>query len=116
MEVNPVVVLVVILIIASVMFILPRNQLKTLFTVCLLALISYFLLITVIEMPPFGYESNPVNNEITVKYLDGAIDETGIPNVISSIILDYRAMDTLGEATVIFIAIAAVIATIKAHY
>lgn len=115
MEINPVVALIAVIIIALVMFFFPRNQLKVLFTLCLLALIFYFLIITVIEMPPFGHEANPANNEIPARYLDKAVEDTGIPNAVSSIILDYRAMDTLGEATVIFIAIAAVIATIKAH-
>lgn len=115
MEINPVIALLVMLAIALALFSLPRNQLKALFTVLLMGLIAYFLVLTVVEMPAFGDPANPANNVIPVRYLSSAIEDTGVPNVISSIILDYRGMDTLGEATVIFIAIAAVIATIKAH-
>ncbi len=113
-EVHPLVLLFA-FILALLVFFLPRRHLKTMFTVLLMGVISYFLLITVAEMPPFGEPGNPSNNEVAARYLDQGIADTGVPNVIAGIILDYRATDTLGEATVIFVAIAAVIATIKAH-
>ncbi len=115
MDVNPVLLLIAVLVLAVAVFFLPRNQVKTLFTVSLLVIISYFLIYTVAEMPLFGSARSPAHNEVASRYLHGSAEDTGIPNAVTSIILDYRAMDTLGEATVIFIAIAAVVATIKAH-
>ena len=115
MEVNPVLLLLAVLVIAMAMFFLPRSQIKPLLTVSLLVIISYFLIITVAEMPSFGSAQSPAHNEVAERYLQEGVMDTGIPNSVSSIILDYRAIDTLGEATVIFIAIAAVVATIKAH-
>ena len=38
-------------------------------------------------------------------YVSEGADQTGAVNIVSSIILDYRAYDTLGEATVLFTAI-----------
>jgi len=38
-------------------------------------------------------------------YLENGAAETGAANLVSSIILDYRAYDTLGEVTVLFTAI-----------
>jgi multisubunit Na+/H+ antiporter MnhB subunit len=38
-------------------------------------------------------------------YLEKGAAETGSANLITSIILDYRAYDTLGEVTVLFTAI-----------
>ena len=38
-------------------------------------------------------------------YLDNGAKDTGAANLVSSIILDYRAYDTLGEVTVLFTAI-----------
>jgi multisubunit Na+/H+ antiporter MnhB subunit len=38
-------------------------------------------------------------------YLDRFVRDTGAANSVMSIILDYRGYDTLGEATVIFVAI-----------
>jgi multisubunit Na+/H+ antiporter MnhB subunit len=39
-------------------------------------------------------------------YLAQALGETGASNVVTSIVLDFRGYDTLGEATVILVAIA----------
>ena len=38
----------------------------------------------------------------------GAVKETGANNVVTSVVFDYRGYDTLGEATVLFTAIAGV--------
>ncbi|MBS4022953.1 MAG: hypothetical protein KGZ79_11145 [Dethiobacter sp.] len=80
-----------------------------------LAVIMVALVATVLEMPTFGEPGNPTNNEVSERYIEKSIEETGALNVIASIITDYRAFDTLGEATVLFVAIAAALSTIKAH-
>jgi len=38
-------------------------------------------------------------------YVAGALEQTGAANIVSAVILDYRAYDTLGEATVLFTSI-----------
>jgi multisubunit Na+/H+ antiporter MnhB subunit len=83
--------------------------------VILLVLIALALTATVLEMPTFGEAGNPTNNEVPERYLERSVEETGALNVIASIIIDYRGFDTLGEATVLFVAIAAAYATLKAH-
>lgn len=52
-------------------------------------------------MPPFGEPLMTVSSH----YLQDSVPQTGASNVIMGILLDYRAYDTLGEATVIFTAI-----------
>ena len=42
-----------------------------------------------------------------------ALTGTGATNVVSSVILDYRAYDTLGEATVLFTAVVGVLAVMR---
>jgi multicomponent Na+:H+ antiporter subunit B len=88
---------------------------KTLFTFYLLGLIIFLFSFTVAEMPPFGSPDNPAYNEVPRRYLESGVAETGAVNIVSSVIIDYRAFDTLGEATVLFVAIAAVVATLKSH-
>lgn len=83
--------------------------------IALLVMIALMLITTVLEMPTFGEADNPTNNEVPERYLEKSLQETGALNVIASIIIDYRAFDTLGEATVLFVAIAAAISTLKAH-
>ena len=38
-------------------------------------------------------------------YIENGLQETGAANIVASVILDFRAYDTLGEATVLFTAI-----------
>ncbi|MCL4463043.1 MAG: hypothetical protein M1552_09390 [Firmicutes bacterium] len=80
-----------------------------------LAVIMVVMVATVIEMPTIGDPANVTNNEVPRRYLEASLEETGALNVIASIITDYRGFDTLGEATVLFVAIAAVLSNLKAH-
>lgn len=38
-------------------------------------------------------------------YLQASLTDTGAPNVVTAVLLDFRAYDTLGEATVLFCAV-----------
>ena len=67
------------------------------------------LIYTVSSLPQFGSPSNPANNEVVRKYIMDGIPDTGAINFVAGMILDYRAFDTLGESTVLFIAASAVI-------
>lgn len=72
---------------------------------CVIALlIISTLLLTVSHLPPYGQFSNPANNEVTQKYIEDGVEETGAVNVVAGIILDYRAFDTFGESCVLFVA------------
>ena len=55
-------------------------------------------------LPPFGMADTPVNTHIGPDYLAGSLPQTGIPNVVTSVLASYRGFDTLGETTVIFTA------------
>lgn len=66
------------------------------------------LLITVSFLPEFGNPDNPINNEVSQRYIEKGLEETGTTNIVSGIILDYRAFDTLGESTVLFTAASSV--------
>jgi len=47
------------------------------------------------------------------RYLNEALKETGVPNVVTAVLASYRGYDTLGETTVIFTAGAGVIALLR---
>jgi multicomponent Na+:H+ antiporter subunit B len=38
------------------------------------------------------------------RYIEQTLKETNVPNVVTSVLADYRGYDTLGETTVIFTA------------
>jgi multicomponent Na+:H+ antiporter subunit B len=55
-------------------------------------------------LPPFGAPDSPIHSHVVPRYLAKSIEETAVPNVVSSVLADYRGYDTLGETTVIFTA------------
>ena len=62
--------------------------------------------------PPFGAADTPVHLA-GPDYLARSVAETGIPNVVTSVLASYRGFDTLGEAVVIFTAGIAVLMLLK---
>lgn len=66
----------------------------------LIALLMY----TVMCLPSFGSAQHPINNEVSARYIEKGLQETGAVNIVTGMILDYRAFDTLGESTVLFTA------------
>lgn len=93
-----------------------RRLLGKLHTVLALLLggsIIWFLLGTVAHMPRFGSADVPGNNEVIQRYIERGLEETGAINIVAGMILDYRAFDTLGESTVLFIAASAVLILLR---
>ncbi len=70
---------------------------------CMLTL-AVLLTATVLNLPSIGKISNPDNNEVSARYIEKGIDETGAVNFVAGMILDYRAFDTFGESNVLFVA------------
>jgi len=62
------------------------------------------LMFTVTNLPSFGSPNHPINNEVSARYIEKGLQETGAVNIVTGMILDYRAFDTLGESTVLFTA------------
>ena len=75
--------------------------------------IIWVLLETAAYLPPFGSPDNPANNEVSRRYIEDGMQETGAVNIVAGMILDYRAFDTLGESNVLFIAACAVLILLK---
>jgi multisubunit Na+/H+ antiporter MnhB subunit len=61
------------------------------------------------SLPSFG---NPLML-VSQRYLENSAADTGAANVVAAIILDYRAYDTLGEATVLFTAVVGVLTVMR---
>jgi multisubunit Na+/H+ antiporter MnhB subunit len=47
------------------------------------------------------------------QYLADGLKQTGSANIVTSVLLDYRAFDTLGEATVLFAAVLGALAVLR---
>lgn len=75
--------------------------------------LAVMLVSSVAFLPPFGEASNPVNNEVSARYIENGLQETGAVNIVTGMILDYRAFDTLGESHVLFIATCTVLILLR---
>ena len=80
--------------------------------VCCLALIL-MLLTAVSYLPPVGATDNPASNEVAAKYIEDGLQDTGAVNIVTGMILDYRAFDTFGESNVLFIATCTVLILLR---
>ncbi len=63
------------------------------------------------QLPPFG---SPVMR-VAKFYLAEGMKRTGATNLVASVVLGFRAYDTLGEATVLFAAVMGVIAIMRSR-
>ncbi len=69
------------------------------------AVVFVFFFLSAVYLHPFG---EPSETDMDDYFIDNGQNETGANNVVTSIVFDYRGYDTLGEATVLFTAVAGV--------
>lgn len=61
------------------------------------------------DIPGFGAPDAPAQTHVAQYYIENAMRETGVPNIVTAVLASYRGFDTLGEVTVIFTAAVAVL-------
>ena len=83
------------------------------FSIVLYAVFAILFLVVILrsfqEMPDFG---NPIM-KVASEYIRLGLAQTGGANIVADVILDFRALDTLGEATVLFTAVIGVVALMR---
>ena len=89
-----------------------RRFYKIASVLCCLALVA-ILLVSVSHLPPVGSAENPASNEVAAKYIEDGLQDTGAVNIVTGMILDYRAFDTFGESNVLFIATCTVLILLR---
>ncbi len=65
------------------------------------------------DMPEWGDPHSPASTHVSPYYLEHSIEHAATPNVVTTILADYRGYDTLGETTVIFTAGIAVVLLLR---
>ncbi len=82
----------------------PEKPLANLgpFIVC--AATAVMLIYGTIDLPAIGDPESPANAGVGRTYLEINWFDTGIPNVVASVLGSYRGFDTLGEVAVVFAA------------
>ena len=81
--------------------------------IVLYAFFAVFFIIAMIrtlnQLPMFGQATMKVASE----YIRIGLAQTGGANLVADVILDFRALDTLGEATVLFTSVIGVVALMR---
>ena len=57
-----------------------------------------------LAFPPFGTADAVIHKHVVPRYLNDSIKETNVPNVVTSVLADYRFFFNVWETTVIFTA------------
>lgn len=96
------------LLLLSTLSFINRHEKKTrhkpLLALVVVGMTGALLIYGTIDMPPYGSAATPVHQHVSSHYIEKSYDETGIPNIVSSVLASYRGYDTMGELYVIFVA------------
>ena len=69
-----------------------------------LPLLALLMLYGAGDLPVFEDSLSPASTHVSPFYLENSVEQTRTPNVVTSILMDYRSLDTLVETIVIFTA------------
>jgi len=69
-----------------------------------LPILGALLLLAAGDLPAYGDPAAPASVHVSTTYLQQSLTDSQTPNVVTSILMDYRAIDTLIETVVIFTA------------
>jgi len=86
-----------------------RGVLTGLLSLVFIAALLVSAYVAVAELPAFG---QPLMR-VAQTYLQTGQEKTGAANLVTAVILDFRAYDTLGEATVLFTAVIGTLAVLR---
>ncbi|OGS23070.1 MAG: hypothetical protein A2252_08090 [Elusimicrobia bacterium RIFOXYA2_FULL_39_19] len=86
-----------------------RRFIATTISIILMGIFLTFANIALLEIPGFGTPIMKIGSE----YLKNGFVQTGVPNIVSAIILDYRAFDMLAQVSIAFASIIAVLMIIR---
>ncbi|SDZ80509.1 DUF4040 domain-containing protein [Microbulbifer marinus] len=80
------------------------DKTRAVLALSLVAAVGALLLAATFDMPAFGAADAPAHEHVAPRYIGESMAEIGIPNIVTSVLASYRALDTLGEVVVIFTA------------
>jgi len=88
-------------------------SMRNIVAIVFLGIVATFFVFSVLLIHPFGNpnmrEGETVTTDMDDHIITNSQTETGADNTVTSVVFDYRGFDTLGEATVLFTAVAGVI-------
>jgi multicomponent Na+:H+ antiporter subunit B len=70
----------------------------------IVAITALTLVYGTLDMPDYGDPNNPAYHHVAPRYMEKSEEESGVLNMVTAVLANYRGYDTLGETTVIFAA------------
>ena len=71
----------------------------------IISIIALFVLVAKIDiLPSIGDVDSAPAMHVSKYYIENAVKDTNSPNMVTAMIVDYRAFDTMFETTVMFLA------------
>ena len=80
-----------------------KHKIK-IFPLLIVSVTGLLLIFGTVDMPHFGDPNAPTNLYVAPFYITESMKQTGIPNIVTSVLASYRGYDTFGEVVVIFTA------------
>lgn len=62
------------------------------------------ILTTSLEFPAVGDPNSPASRHVSDDYIEHALEETAVPNLVTAVLADYRSYDTMFESAVVLAA------------
>lgn len=81
-----------------------RNRRRRLIVLPLIVVFIGLMLYASADLPDRGDPDAPAHTGVSQHYLENSMADTQTPNVVTSLLADYRSQDTLGETLVILTA------------
>ncbi len=75
--------------------------------------VGYLLFLGISDLPEWGDPKSPVNSNVAGYYVENAYKQTKVPNLVTAVLADYRAFDTMFETCVVFIAVLGIFMLLK---
>lgn len=66
--------------------------------------VGFLLLMASLDLPDWGDPESPASTHLSPHFIEKSMEETSVPNLVTSVLADYRGYDTMFETVVIFCA------------
>lgn len=81
----------------------PGRPIKGL-ALILVILAGLILVRAAAEFPAWSDPASPASTHLSPHFIEKAVEETSVPNLVTAVLADYRGFDTMFETTVVFAA------------
>jgi multisubunit Na+/H+ antiporter MnhB subunit len=65
------------------------------------------------DFAPWGDPTSPASTHLSAYYVEKAVEQTHVPNLVTAVLGDYRGYDTMFETVVIYCAGLAVVCVLR---